>query len=286
MTTGGARRSERRDQVAVDRPVCTPFLISSAFEYDAELNAFFRSSAMVVAVRNTQIGYARDLTGFLSFLWSGRRRLSWREAQEADHVAYLHWRRFDPLGPRVDGRTRDRAVAAVSRFHRRQVRSGRRSSGSGGVVPEAARRGDARLHPRRAPTNYAPHRKRPPRAPTSLPRPDAPLTQPTRRTIMTADPADADQPVADYTAGLPTKRMAAAVLFFDDTDRLLLVEPAYTKTHWELPGGCVEADESPPRRRRPRDPGGARAHRRAWSATRHRLGATTPWPHRRPHDRV
>ena len=30
----------------------------------------------------------------------------------------------------------------------------------------------------------------------------------------------------DYTAGLPTERMAAAVLFFDDSDRLLLVEPA------------------------------------------------------------
>ena len=50
---------------------------------------------------------------------------------------------------------------------------------------------------------------------------------------------------SDYTAGLPTKRMAAAVLFFDDADRLLLVEPAYTKTHWELPGGTVEANESP-----------------------------------------
>ncbi|MFC7529980.1 NUDIX domain-containing protein [Actinoplanes sp. GCM10030250] len=49
----------------------------------------------------------------------------------------------------------------------------------------------------------------------------------------------------DYTATLPRKRMAAAVLFFDDTGRLLLVEPAYTKTYWELPGGCVEADESP-----------------------------------------
>jgi 8-oxo-dGTP diphosphatase len=62
---------------------------------------------------------------------------------------------------------------------------------------------------------------------------------------MTADRADTHQAVADYTAGLPTKRMAAAVLFFDDTDRLLLVDPAYTKTYWELPGGCVEADESP-----------------------------------------
>ena len=48
----------------------------------------------------------------------------------------------------------------------------------------------------------------------------------------------------DYTATLPRKRMAAAVLFFDAADRLLLVEPTYKPT-WELPGGTVEADESP-----------------------------------------
>jgi len=109
---------------AVDVAVGTPFLISPEFGYDVELNAFFRSPAMVVAARNTQIGYARDLKGFLSFLWAARERLSWRDAQEADHVAYLHWRRFDPLGPRVDGRTWDREVAAVNRFYRWQVHSG------------------------------------------------------------------------------------------------------------------------------------------------------------------
>src|SRR5262245_30436201 len=48
----------------------------------------------------------------------------------------------------------------------------------------------------------------------------------------------------DYTAALPRKRMAAAVLFRDDRDRILLVEPVY-KPDWELPGGAVEADESP-----------------------------------------
>ncbi len=62
---------------------------------------------------------------------------------------------------------------------------------------------------------------------------------------MTVDPGSAGQTGVDYTAGLPTKRMAAAVLFFDAADRLLLVEPAYHKLHWELPGGCVEANESP-----------------------------------------
>jgi 8-oxo-dGTP diphosphatase len=48
----------------------------------------------------------------------------------------------------------------------------------------------------------------------------------------------------DYTATLPRKRMGAAVLFSDETGRVLLVEPTY-KPYWEIPGGAVEADESP-----------------------------------------
>ncbi|MEE6257108.1 NUDIX hydrolase [Plantactinospora sonchi] len=51
-------------------------------------------------------------------------------------------------------------------------------------------------------------------------------------------------PAGDYTATLPGKRMGAAVLIRHDDGRILLVEPAY-KDHWELPGGTVEADESP-----------------------------------------
>jgi 8-oxo-dGTP pyrophosphatase MutT (NUDIX family) len=38
--------------------------------------------------------------------------------------------------------------------------------------------------------------------------------------------------------------MAAGVLLRDDAGRVLLVEPTY-KDYWELPGGAVEADESP-----------------------------------------
>jgi len=38
--------------------------------------------------------------------------------------------------------------------------------------------------------------------------------------------------------------MAAAALFVDETDRILLVEPTY-KAYWDFPGGAVEADESP-----------------------------------------
>ncbi|GIG89433.1 NUDIX domain-containing protein [Plantactinospora endophytica] len=48
----------------------------------------------------------------------------------------------------------------------------------------------------------------------------------------------------DYTATLPRKRMGAGLLFTDPAGRVLLVEPTY-KEHWEIPGGCVEADESP-----------------------------------------
>lgn len=38
--------------------------------------------------------------------------------------------------------------------------------------------------------------------------------------------------------------MAAGALLRDDEDRVLLVEPCY-KDRWEIPGGAVEADESP-----------------------------------------
>jgi 8-oxo-dGTP diphosphatase len=48
----------------------------------------------------------------------------------------------------------------------------------------------------------------------------------------------------DYTATLPRKRMGSGVLFTDSAGRVLLVEPTY-KGYWEIPGGSVEADESP-----------------------------------------
>lgn len=51
-------------------------------------------------------------------------------------------------------------------------------------------------------------------------------------------------PAEDYTATLPRKRMGSGLLLRDAAGRVLLVEPTY-KDHWELPGGCVEADESP-----------------------------------------
>jgi 8-oxo-dGTP pyrophosphatase MutT (NUDIX family) len=64
------------------------------------------------------------------------------------------------------------------------------------------------------------------------------------RVAATVDGAGAHGVGADFTATLPVKRMAAGVLLFDDAGRVLLVEPTY-KEHWEIPGGTVEADESP-----------------------------------------
>jgi 8-oxo-dGTP pyrophosphatase MutT (NUDIX family) len=49
---------------------------------------------------------------------------------------------------------------------------------------------------------------------------------------------------SDFTATLPRKRMGAGVLLSDAQGRMLLVEPTY-KPDWEIPGGTVEADESP-----------------------------------------
>jgi 8-oxo-dGTP diphosphatase len=45
-------------------------------------------------------------------------------------------------------------------------------------------------------------------------------------------------------ASLARKRMGAGALFRDGSGRVLLVEPTY-KPNWEVPGGAVEAEESP-----------------------------------------
>lgn len=49
---------------------------------------------------------------------------------------------------------------------------------------------------------------------------------------------------AEVYASLPGKQVAAACLSVDDDGRVLLVKPTY-KEPWELPGGVVEAGESP-----------------------------------------
>src|ERR1700722_7140089 len=47
-----------------------------------------------------------------------------------------------------------------------------------------------------------------------------------------------------YLASLARKRMAAGALCRDQAGRGLLVDPVYRDT-WDLPGGAVEAEESP-----------------------------------------
>jgi 8-oxo-dGTP diphosphatase len=54
---------------------------------------------------------------------------------------------------------------------------------------------------------------------------------------MTVDPES-------WRESRPKKRMGAGVLIRDRAGRVLLVEPTY-KQSWEIPGGSVEADESP-----------------------------------------
>ena len=51
-------------------------------------------------------------------------------------------------------------------------------------------------------------------------------------------------PRDQYVASLARKRMAASALFRDELGRPLLVDPVY-KDPWDLPGGAVEAEESP-----------------------------------------
>ncbi|MEU3406403.1 NUDIX hydrolase [Streptomyces sp. NPDC006670] len=48
----------------------------------------------------------------------------------------------------------------------------------------------------------------------------------------------------EHEAKMARPRMAAGALFFDEADRILLVEPSY-KDHLDIPGGYVEQGESP-----------------------------------------
>ncbi|MGL5944367.1 MAG: NUDIX domain-containing protein [Waterburya sp.] len=48
----------------------------------------------------------------------------------------------------------------------------------------------------------------------------------------------------EYLASLPKKIMGAGCLFFDIEGKILVVKPIYRDT-WNLPGGVVEANESP-----------------------------------------
>jgi 8-oxo-dGTP pyrophosphatase MutT (NUDIX family) len=51
-------------------------------------------------------------------------------------------------------------------------------------------------------------------------------------------------PPDQYMASLAKRRMAVGALLRDESGRVLLVDPSY-KVPWDLPGGAVEAEESP-----------------------------------------
>ena len=48
----------------------------------------------------------------------------------------------------------------------------------------------------------------------------------------------------EFQRSLPAKRMGAGLVIRDTSGNVLLVDPTY-KPQWEVPGGAVEADESP-----------------------------------------
>lgn len=48
----------------------------------------------------------------------------------------------------------------------------------------------------------------------------------------------------DFQKTLPKKRMGAGALIRNEANEILLMQPTY-KDRWEVPGGIVEADESP-----------------------------------------
>lgn len=51
-------------------------------------------------------------------------------------------------------------------------------------------------------------------------------------------------PYEEYLKSLPRKRVSSAAIFFNEKNELLIVKPNYKK-EWLVPGGTVEAFESP-----------------------------------------
>lgn len=101
-----------------------PYLLDPEFRFDTQLNGFFSSPGMLTAAWNTQAAYARDLAGFLTFLWAARDKRDFRLATADDHLAYLVWRRKDEQGPHIAASTWDREVASVNRFYQWQCEVG------------------------------------------------------------------------------------------------------------------------------------------------------------------
>jgi site-specific recombinase XerD len=128
---------------AEDVPDGVPFLVSPGLEYDIDLNRYFLRPAMIGAAQNTRLAAAGDLCRFLRFLHESRGGTSWRDAQEDDHAAFLHWRRFDLAGPRVAASTWNRELALVNGFF--AWAAGQQLTAAN-PVPQRARRAAAARH--------------------------------------------------------------------------------------------------------------------------------------------
>jgi len=81
------------------------------------LNSYFHRVNLIGAPWNSNANRARALARFLNFLHAARGGKDWRQASEADHMAFHHWRRRDPSGPRVSGSTWSQEVAHVNQFY-------------------------------------------------------------------------------------------------------------------------------------------------------------------------
>lgn len=98
-------------------PDGTPYLLSPRFVYDTDLNSYFHRVNFLEGPLNSQINRASALCRKLNFLHVSRGGKGWRDATEADHTAYQHWRRRDPRGPRVDGDTWSQEVSHLQQFY-------------------------------------------------------------------------------------------------------------------------------------------------------------------------
>jgi 8-oxo-dGTP pyrophosphatase MutT (NUDIX family) len=62
--------------------------------------------------------------------------------------------------------------------------------------------------------------------------------------VSRVSPGSVVLPPDQYVASLAKRRMAAGALLRDESGHVLLMDPSY-KVPWDLPGGAVEAEESP-----------------------------------------
>lgn len=118
-------------------PDGTPYLLSPRFEYDVALNEYFLQVNHLIAPQNTSLNRARALKRFLDFLWTARGGRWWRDATEADHLAFHQWRRRDEAGPQVEGTTWGQEVTLVNQFYLWAVRKGHVAEVP---IPQRARR--------------------------------------------------------------------------------------------------------------------------------------------------